>query len=126
MKMIQIKHKGSFKNTERFFNRVVSLNTYNILVKYAEEGLQALKAATPVDTGKTAASWNYKIEQNRKSTKIVWTNDNVSNGTPIALVIQYGHVTRNGVHIEGRDYINPALEPIFKNMANEVWREVGK
>lgn len=96
----------------------------SVLKPYAEDGLRALKEATPVDTGKTAASWGYEIRENPSSVSIVWTNSNVVDGVPIALVIQYGHVTPTGGYVSGRDYINPALKPVFDKILYEVWKEV--
>ena len=93
---------------------------------YGEKGVSALASATPVDTGKTAESWQYKIEQTKGSIRIYWTNTNVNNGVPIAIIIQTGHGTGTGGYVQGRDYINPAIRPIFDNIANDVWRDITK
>lgn len=94
--------------------------------KYGKQGVAALASATPVDSGKTANSWSYKIENNRGSISISFFNSNIQNGVPIAIIIQYGHGTRNGGWVQGRDYINPAIQPIFDQMTKEIWREVTK
>lgn len=122
--MITIKQSGSFKNTFAFFNKVSKMNTEKILKKYGEIGVQELQKATPKDTGYTASCWGYKIVKNKDGYSIVWTNSNVVNGIPIAVIIQYGHATRNGGYVQGVDYINPALKPIFEKLSNDVWKEV--
>lgn len=122
--MISFKHKGDFKNTERFFKQAAVQNHRGILERYAKEGVQALAVATPIDSGLTANSWNYVIRSSSKGATITWTNDNVVNGVNIAVILQYGHGTRNGGYVQGRDYINPAIRPVFDKMANEMWREV--
>lgn len=124
MSVIKFTTKGSFKNTYRFLGKISILNLYNKLKKYGEAGVVALAKATPVDTGTTAMSWEYKIETFNGRVVISWWNKNVVDGVPIALVIQYGHVTGTGGWVEGRDYINPAIQPIFDKMVNDVWREV--
>lgn len=96
----------------------------SILKKYGEQGVKALSEATPKDTGKTAASWSYKISNTSKGFKLDWTNSNTNQGVNIALIIQYGHGTSTGAYVQGRDYINPALKPIFDEIANAVWKEV--
>lgn len=87
-------------------------------------GVDALSAATPVDTGKTAASWGYVITRTSDTATITWTNSNVNNGVPIALILQYGHGTGTGGYVKGRDYIKPAIRPVFDELANELWKEV--
>jgi hypothetical protein len=94
------------------------------LDRWGQLGVQALSSATPVDTGTTAASWNYEIHQSKGSTTLVWTNSNTNKGIPIALLIQYGHGTGNGGYVAGRDYINPAIQPVFDQIAKEAWEEV--
>lgn len=121
-----IKHRGSFNNLDRFLKNASKIRFMDILNSYGAEGVRALSAATPVDSGETAKSWGYKIQTNRNSFSIIWTNSNVNNGVSIAILIQYGHATRNGSHVQGRDYINPAIQPIFDKIATEVWREVNK
>jgi len=95
-----------------------------MLSKYAEEGKAALASATPTDSGETASSWDYIITIKSGRAKITWTNSNDANGIPVAVLIQYGHATRNGGYVQGRDYINPAIKPIFDKIANELWKGV--
>lgn len=123
-KMIKLETSGSFKNTFNFFDRVQRKTMYKKLEKYGEEGVAALSSATPVDTGLTAASWGYEIKMTEKRVRISWWNTNINEGVPIALIIQYGHATGNGGWVEGVDYINPALRPIFDEIEKKVWREV--
>lgn len=124
--MVVFKHKGNFKNTEVFLKSASKANAKctKILKKYAEEGVDALKAHTPVDTGLTASSWGYTIEENGGNLSICWTNSNVVDGVCIALIIQTGHATRGGTYVQGVDYINPALAPIFEKIADNAWKEV--
>ena len=122
--MITITQSGNFKNTERFLSRAERREIYNRLSKYAVEGVNALSMLTPMDTGKTANSWNYEIRFGRGSVNIYWTNSNINDGIPIAVLIQYGHGTKNGGYVQGIDYINPALRPIFEKIADSVWKEV--
>lgn len=122
--MIVIKHDGDFKNTERFLNRMRNFNFKSKLEKYALEGVQALSSATPVASGLTASSWGYEIHSSADSVAIYWTNSNVVKGVPIAIILQYGHGTRNGGYVQGRDYINPAIRPVFDRMAKDLWKEV--
>lgn len=122
--MISFRQKGDFSKATRFLQRTFeNVNELN-LEKYGREGVAALASATPVDTGKTASSWDYKIEKKKGSTTISFINSNIQNGVPIALIIQYGHGTRGGGYVAGRDYINPAIQPVFDKMAKEIWREV--
>lgn len=122
--MITFKHEGNFDNTEKFFREVRASNYKSILEKYAREGIALLAAATPVNSGQTAASWGYKITDTKTGIKITWTNSNVVDGVPIAVLIQYGHATRDGGHVEGRDFINPVMQPLFEKIQNELWGEV--
>lgn len=121
--MISIKVKGSTKRTEAFLRKSKKLNFSN-LDQYGVMGVNALASATPMDTGVTASSWDYKIIKEDGKVRIVWTNSNVVKGQQIALLLQYGHATGNGGYVVGRDYINPALQPIFDDMANNAWKEV--
>ncbi len=117
--------RGSFKNTDRFFKRATDGSFYRRLERYAKEGVAALSAATPTDTGLTANSWDYEITRTSDRIVISWTNSNVVNGwANVAILIQYGHGTRNGGYVEGIDYINPAMRPIFKKLADAIWEEV--
>lgn len=122
--MIVFTQKGDFKKTEKFLNKASKVEYFRKLEKYAREGVKALSAATPVDTGKTAASWSYEIRQTKGSASIYWTNSNVNKGVPIAIILQYGHGTNNGGYVQGVDYINPALRPVFERLAEETWKEV--
>ena len=122
--MISFVHKGNFNKTENFLTNAERRNYFRILERYAKEGVAALASATPVDSGETAKSWSYEIRQHSGGAKIMWKNSNFVNGVPIAIIIQYGHATRNGGYVQGRDYINPAIQPIFDKLAKEVWREV--
>ena len=124
--MITFKQKGDFKRTDRFFDKILRRNYLRGLNKYGEEGVRALASATPVRTGKTAASWNYEIQSDANGTKIVWTNSNINKYVNIAVILQYGHGTGTGGYVQGRDYINPAIQPIFDKIAEEAWGEVTK
>jgi hypothetical protein len=120
--MVRLTVKGNFNNTERFFNnsQKISQKFRNIMEKYGQRGVDALRSATPKDTGETSASWTYSIQ----AWGISWNNTYIIDGVPIALIIQYGHGTRNGGYVQGRDYINPAIRPIFDAIAEECWKEV--
>lgn len=122
--MITFKHRGDFNNTERFFKRAQKMDFYRNLEKYARAGVAALASATPVDTGLTATSWDYEIRKEKNKISIYWTNSNIQNGIPIAIILQYGHGTNNGGYVQGRDYINPAIQPIFDEIAENAWKEV--
>jgi hypothetical protein len=124
MSIISFKQKGDFKNTEKLLKKSFGKDYKAILEKYALQGVRELAANTPMDTGLTAASWTYDIVQNGSSYSIIWNNSNVNRGVNIAVILQYGHATRNGGYVQGRDYINPALQPIFDEMAEAAWKEV--
>jgi hypothetical protein len=119
-----ITSKGNWQKTFDWFKKARNPKYQNALRRYAIMGLVALENATPVDTGLTAKSWDYEIIQNRRYSKIVYTNSNVVAGTPIAILLQYGHGTGSGGWVEGRDYINPAVRATFDNIANDAWREL--
>lgn len=123
---ISIQQKGDFKKTEKFLKKSFGKNYRSILDKYGQRGVSALAAATPIDSGVTSACWDYEITQENGRISIVWNNHNVNKGVNIAVILQYGHATRNGGWVEGRDYINPALQPIFDEIANAAWKEVIK
>lgn len=122
--MIKFRHKGDFSKTTRFLEKAKNAVCIKNLDKYGREGVAALASATPVETGQTASSWYYEIVQKNGSTVINYCNSNIQNGVPIAVILQYGHGTRNGGWVQGRDYINPAIRPLFDKIANEAWREV--
>lgn len=122
--MISFRQKGDFKKTEKFLKKAFGRGYMEVLEKYARQGVSALSANTPVESGTTASSWDYEIIQNDSYLSIVWKNYNVVKGTNIAIILQYGHGTRNGGYVQGRDYINPALQPIFDKMADAAWKEV--
>ena len=122
--MITVKQHGDFSVTTRYFQKLHRFTPVSILEKYAMRGVQELSNATPVDTGKTASSWHYEINKTSKGYRLNFYNTNVNKGIPISILIQYGHATRNGGWVEGRDYINPALAPIFDKIAEDAWKEV--
>ena len=124
--MISFRQKGDFSKLTRFLERAKNLVHLSDLDRYGREGVAALASATPVDTGKTAASWYYDIKINKESASITFNNSNIQNGVPIAIILQYGHGTRNGGWVEGRDYINPVIQPIFDKISEEAWKEVTK
>lgn len=124
--MISFRHKGDFSKLTRFLERAKEVVHLGCLDKYGREGVAALASATPVDTGLTADSWYYKITNDGQSAKVTFYNSNIQNGVPIAIILQYGHGTCNGGWVQGRDYVNPAIQPIFDKLANEAWREVTK
>lgn len=115
---------GSFNKTERFLKKAHNASKTIDLTKYGEKGVAALQAATPTRTGVTASSWYYKIEKSGSKITLSFLNSNVNRGVPIAIILQYGHGTNNGGWVQGRDYINPALRPVFDEMAQAIWREV--
>ncbi len=119
-----VTHKGSFAKTERFLNFVKGERYLNRLAEFGQRGVDALAQATPKETGKTSGSWAFEIERTDTATTIRWVNTNVVQHVNIALILQYGHGTRNGGYVAGRDYINPALQPIFDEMAEQAWKEV--
>lgn len=121
---ITVSSKGNWDKTTKLLERTSKRSIkLDVLREYGELGVQALMNATPKDTGETSESWYYTIKNQNGKYSIVFNNRNVVNGVPIAIILQYGHATRNGGWVEGRDYINPALRPIFDGMANKVWRE---
>ena len=124
--MISFRQKGDFSKLTKFLERAKETVYLGDLNKYGRQGVAALASATPIDSGETAESWHYKIENNKESATITFYNSNVQNGVPIAIILQYGHGTRNGGWVEGRDYINPAIQPIFDQIVDDAWREVNK
>lgn len=124
--MIKFRQKGDFSKLTRYLERAKESVRLGILDKYGREGVAALASATPVESGLTASSWYYEIVRKDGSTKIIFCNSHINKGVPIAIILQYGHGTGTGGWVEGRDYINPAIRPIFDKIANEAWREVTK
>lgn len=123
---ISFRQKGDFSKLTNYLEKVKEVVKLGDLDKYGREGVAALSSATPVDTGTTAGSWYYKIENKNRSATISFYNSNIQNGVPIAIVLQYGHGTRNGGWVQGRDYINPAIQPLFDKIAENAWKEVTK
>lgn len=124
--MISFRHRGNFSNLERFLKGNKDGVQIKDLDVYGKQGVEALSSATPIDTGKTAESWYYEITKSKKQIKISFFNSNIQNGVPIAVILQYGHATGNGGWVEGRDYINPSIQPIFDEIVKNAWREVTK
>jgi hypothetical protein len=122
--MISFSHKGDFSKAMRYLERVKQAAGLSILDKYGQEGVAALASATPVESGKTASSWYYEIERSGDSATITFLNSHVNKGVPIAIILQYGHGTGTGGWVQGRDYINPAIQPVFDRIADEAWKEV--
>lgn len=124
--MIKFRQKGDFSKSTRFLERVKEVVHLGDLDRYGREGVAALASATPVDSGVTTNSWYYEIKNTKGTITISFYNSNIQNGVPIAVILQYGHGTRNGGWVEGRDYINPAIQPLFDKIAEEAWKEVTK
>lgn len=124
--MIHIKQKGDFSNTEKYLKKSPELSEISVLDKYGMEGIEALKLYTPKDSGETANSWYYNIERKNGEVSISFNNSKVNNGVVIAVILYYGHATNNGGWVQGIDYINPALKPVFEKIAQEAWKEVRK
>lgn len=124
--MISLKSSGSWDNLERMLKNSSKSSIFQALERYGQQGVDALRAATPVDTGVTADSWTYEVIQDSHSWSIVWGNTHIEDGRPIAVLLQYGHGTGTGGYVQGQDYINPALRPIFDKMVAEGWKVVLK
>ena len=122
--MISFKHRGDFSKLTRFLERAKEAVRLGDLDKYGREGVAALASATPVDSGETANSWYYEIINSNGSVTITFNNSHINKGVPIAIILQYGHGTGTGGWVQGRDYINPAIQPIFDRLADEAWKEV--
>ena len=124
MPFITFSHKGNFSKTESFLKKAKEKAFYKHLDEYAKTGVQALKEHTPIDSGKTANSWTYEVKVDKNSAEIIWMNTNTNNGENIAILIQYGHGTGTGGYVHGKDYINPAMRPVFEEIAENIWKEV--
>lgn len=122
--MIYFNQKGDFSNVLKYLNGLKGRRYREILEKYAKEGVEALRSNTPVDSGVTAESWGYEIVTTKKGFSIIWTNSKVVDSVPVVILLQYGHATRSGSFVEGRDFINPAMKPIFDRIAESLWKEV--
>ena len=124
--MITIKQKGNFSKLDMFFEKILTAVKLGKFDKYGRMGVDALSSATPIDTGLTAESWYYETKITKSGFSLSFRNSNVVDGVSIAIILQYGHATRNGGYVKGRDYINPAIQPIFDQIANDMWGEVTK
>lgn len=124
--MISFRQKGDFSKLSSFFERAKEAARLSILDKYGREGVAALSSATPVESGETARSWFYEIKHTNGSASITFCNSNINDGIPIAIILQYGHGTGTGGWVEGRDYINPAIRPVFDRIVDAAWKEVTK
>lgn len=122
--VVKVRHRGNFDHIDKFFKTVTKRLWMKKLAQYGEKGIEALRNATPKNTGKTAESWSYEIREQSGAVSICWKNSNVNKGVNIAIILQYGHGTRNGGFVKGIDYINPALQPVFEEIANSAWKEV--
>ena len=122
--VIRFRSRGSFKNTERFLWFLRNWRLEQKLAQHAQKGVSALASATPVDSGLTADSWSYEVSASGGGARITWLNHNNNKGFPVAIMLQYGHGTGTGGYVQGRDYINPAMRPIFDQIADDVWNEV--
>ena len=122
--MIRIEARGSFAKTNAFLKRLANGDIFGELNRYGQQGVEALARATPVDSGLTAQSWAYRIIQGRRGPTLEWYNTNTVNGVSVAILLQYGHGTGTGGYVQGRDYINPAIQPVFDRIADDVWRKV--
>ena len=126
-RMITVEMKGDFSKTEKFFEKIKNLAKIGNLDQYGRMGVEALARATPKDTGLTSESWEYRVVNRPGRMAIIWENTNTTtDGTPIVVLIQYGHGLKNGGYVKARDFINPALRPVFDTIANELWEEVIK
>lgn len=124
--MISLRSKGNFNKTEKLLKKSLGKDWMSVLDKYAQQGVQALASATPIESGVTACAWDYEITQEKGAVSIIWKNYNINKGVNIAIILQYGHSTGNGGYVRGRDYINPALRPIFDQLADAAWKEISQ
>lgn len=124
--MISFRQKGDFSKVTRYFEQLKEVAKLGALDKYGREGVAALSSATPVESGRTASSWYYEIKHGLDSATIEYHNSNINDGVPIAIILQYGHGTGTGGYVEGRDYINPAIQPVFDRIVEDAWKEVIK
>ena len=124
--MIKFRHKGDFSKTSRYLKRMQNVARLDVLDRYGREGVAALASATPIESGETAQAWSYEVHRSPGSVTLTFNNSNIQNGVPIAIILQYGHGTGTGGWVQGREYINPAVQPVFDKIVNELWKEVTK
>lgn len=122
--MITVSQSGSFDNTDKFINSMKKDEAFRFLDAFGRQGVAALRSSTPVDTSLTSNSWKYEIIKNKGKYSIVWSNINVESGIPVAILIQYGHATKDGGWVDGIDYVNPTMRPLFNKIADQVWERV--
>ena len=122
--MLEFENSGSFDNVERFLNRMAKGDIFDVLGAFAKQGVAALESSTPLHSGLTAASWSYEIKKTRSTYTIIWTNSNMAGDVPVAVLLQLGHGIGTGGYVEGRDFINPAMRPVFNNLADQAWKAV--
>lgn len=122
--MISFQSSGSFKKSDKWLARLLKIDVKSQLEKYGQEGVDALSRETPKDTGLAASSWSYDVVKTSTGYELVWYNDNVENGARVVLLIQYGHGTTSGSYVQGRDFINPAIKPVFDNIQKDIWKAV--
>lgn len=122
--MIEFEVSGNFNNIERFLRRVSKIDLSDSLNRLAQQGVSALASATPIDSGISASSWGYEITRKAFSTSISWTNSHMADGVPVVILLQYGHGTGTGGYVRGRNFINPAIQPIFDEIAEDLWKVV--
>lgn len=121
---ISLESRGEFQRTEKFLSRMSKSDIFSTLGSAGTRGVRALASATPAESGATAAAWSYEVKKTGRSYSIIWSNSNVQQGVPIAIILQYGHATGTGGYVAGRNYINPAIKPVFDEIANDVWKAV--
>lgn len=124
MSMVTVTSKGNYSKTEQFLKKALGADYMNALHEYGRKGVEYLSEASPVDTGLMSSSWRYEIERTDSTISVVWHNDDIEGGCNVAILVQYGHGTRSGYRVQGRDFINPALAPIFDDLAEKCWKEV--
>lgn len=122
--MISFESSGSFDRTEQFLKKMSSREIFKSLEQHAQAGVKALASASPIDSGLTSTSWGYKIESSKRSTSVTWFNTNTETGVSVVIMLQYGHAVRGGGYVQGQDFINPAMKPIFDKIEADVWRVV--
>jgi hypothetical protein len=122
--VISFVSRGSFSNMESFLKKAAKTDILSILKACGQEGVSALASATPIESGLASSSWDYQVSGSGGKFRIIWTNSDVENGFPVAIMLQYGYGTGTGGYVQGRDYINPAMKPVFDRIADKVWKAV--